>query len=238
MLWYKAWLETRLRFLICLVFITGFCSWQVFRMDHGLTSPVNDRYYNRVLHTADSQIALWWLAAVSVLTMGGLLREKAVGAASFTLALPYSRTHLTGVRMAVSLMQAIALIVIPWIAVFVTGSVAGNTHSVGQALFHLALMVGGGVVLYGTGFLVSSVVEGEYTAPMVSVGVVMTIGLVFGDDSFRSYSPISFMMGAGIYNPRVDLLTGAVPWLRIAVFTLAAVILLALSIKTIQKREF
>ncbi len=86
MLWYKAWLETRVRFLIVLLGIIALCSWNVYRME-GVTSPANPGYYYSVLHDSNSKLAMLWLLAVNFTTMGGLLREKAVGAASFTLAL-------------------------------------------------------------------------------------------------------------------------------------------------------
>ena len=122
MLWYKAWLETRARFLLCLVGITALCAYNVFRMDYKLSSPANVAYYYATLHFTNSQLATMWLLAVNFIAMGGLLREKAVGAASFTLALPFSRAHLMGVRIAVSLVEAESLLIIPWIAMFVVQS--------------------------------------------------------------------------------------------------------------------
>jgi ABC-2 type transport system permease protein len=238
MLWYKAWLETRVRFLLSLAVITFLCAYNVYRTDHGVTSPVNLAYYFAALHTSASQLVIWWVLAVNLLTMGGLLREKAVGAASFTLALPVSRMRLAGARMAFSLIQAVALILIPWGATFVTGALAGKTHSLPQALFHFALMAGGGVLLYAITFLVSSVVEGEYTAPMVSFGVVMMIGLQLGDRSLRAFDPVSFMMGQGYYDSRAGLLVGPVPWMQIAIYALLALCLMVASVKALQMREF
>jgi ABC-2 type transport system permease protein len=217
-LWYKAWLETRARFLMCLVAITTstVCAANVSRMD---------------LHTTGAQLVLWWLLGVNLLVMGGLLREKAVGAAQFTLALPVSRVRLTVVRMVVSLAQAMSLILIPWSAAIAMGVLVAKTLSISLALFHLALLGGGGVLLFAIVFLVSSVVEGEYTAPMVSCGVLVTIALQFGEDaSLRAYNPVAFMLGSRIEGP--------VPWMRIAAYVFLAACLMAASVKAIQVREF
>jgi ABC-2 type transport system permease protein len=218
MLWYKAWLETRVRFLMCLVAITTLCAANVSAMD---------------LRIAGAQLVLWWLLGVNLLVMGGLLREKAVGAAAFSLALPVSRMRLTVVRMAVGVAQAMALIVIPWSAAIAMGALVGKTLSISQALFHLALLAGGGVLLFAIVFLVSSVVEGEYTAPMVSCGVLVIIALQFGEDAgLRAYNPVAFMLGS-----RIDDM-GPVPWMRIAVYVLLAACLIVASVKAIQTREF
>jgi hypothetical protein len=46
----------------------------------------------------------------------------------------------------------------------------------GQAAFHVVLLAGGGIVLYAIALLTSSLVEGEYTAPMVSFGILVLVG--------------------------------------------------------------
>ena len=235
MLWYKAWLETRLRFLICVIGITAICVYNVIRMDSGLTSAVNLAYYYSVLHNATTQLTVVWLLAVNFTTMGGLLREKAVGAASFTLALPFSRAHLAGVRFAVGLAEALAMLAIPWAAIFLTGSVFGKTHSVSQALLHIVFLISGGVVYYAIALLASSVVEGEYTAPVVSFGVVAVIASTFDRNP---WNPLGFMNGGDHYRVHEGLLTGAIPWTQIAVYALLAALLVAVSVKAIQMREF
>jgi ABC-2 type transport system permease protein len=233
MLWYKAWLETRVRFLMCLVAITTLCAANVSRME------VNREHYDAVLRTTGAQLVLWWLLGVNLLVMGGLLREKAVGAAQFTLALPVSRMRLTVVRMVVSLAQAMTLILIPSSAAIAMGVLVGKTLSISEALFHLALLAGGGVLLFAIVFLVSSVVEGEYTAPMVSCGVLVIIALQLGEDaSLRAYNPVAFMLGSRIDDVHTGMLLGSVPWMRIAAYVLLAACLIAASVKAIQVREF
>lgn len=238
MLWYKAWLETRLRFLICLAGITGLCSYNVFQMDYRLPSPVNLAYYYATLHFTNSRLAIIWLLAINFITMGGLLREKAVGAASFTLALPFSRARLTGVRIAVSVTEAAALLVIPWIAMFVVDGTVGKAHSIPQALFHLVLLTGGGMLPYAIALLASSIVEGEYMAPIVSFGVIVVISLNLDSPGLRQYNPMNLMTGGKYYDAHAGLLIGSVPWLQISIYALLAAVLVAASVKAIQMREF
>jgi len=72
---------------------------------------------------------MMWIVAATLLTMGGLLRERAVGASNLTLALPVSRARLMGVRIAAILRQAQVPILVPWTAMFAIGCAFGETHS-------------------------------------------------------------------------------------------------------------
>jgi len=59
MLWYKAWLETRSRFLFSLIGNVGLCSFNVFYGDRGALS-YSIRYYYRVLALDTYFLPLMW----------------------------------------------------------------------------------------------------------------------------------------------------------------------------------
>ncbi len=238
MLWYKAWLETRIRFLICLIGITVLSGYNVFRMNHGVTSQVNLAYYYSVLHNSGSQVALMSLVAVNFITLGGLVREKAVGAASFTLALPFSRLHLMAVRIAVSLLETLGVMIIPWVVMYLVGAATGKVHSIPQALFHLVLLAAGGLVYYAIALLASSIVEGEYVAPIVSFGAVFIIAGMFDGPGLRDFNPLYVMMAGTNYDAHTGLLRGALPWRQMVAYAALALSLVVVSVKAIQKREF
>ena len=239
MLWYKAWLETRSRFLISLFNIVALCSFSVYHGNEGAMPYTKIEYYYVVLHGGHSMLCMLWVLAVTLLAMGGLLREKAVGTAPFTLALPVSRVRLVAVRISMVLGQAMALVIVPWIAMFLIGTLNGKTHSVEQAFFHMVLLGGGGVAFLGTALLVSSLVEGEYTAPLVTFGVLIGISVALSStSSLHVYSPIEFIRGTEFLDRHTRLLTGPIPWLRIAAYVLAGGLLAALSTKAVQARDF
>lgn len=238
MLWYKAWLETRGRFLISLVGITGLCAYSVFHGDRQALSYTKLEYYYAVLHGGHSLLTMMWVMAVTLLMMGGLLREKALGAASFTLALPVSRARLMGVRIAVGLIQAMTLVIVPWSVMFLVGSVAGKTHSISQAWFHIVLLTGGGVLFFAIALLISSLIEGEYTAPIVSYGLVIAIAVAFNGASLRAYSPWSYILGSEHFDRHKSLFVGSIPWMPAVVYVSLAALLTIISVKVIQKREF
>ena len=179
-----------------------------------------------------------WVLAVILLMMGGLLREKAAGTASFTLALPVSRAHLMWVRTLTGLAQAIALAVVPWGVMFLIAVSTGKANSLSQAFFHVILLAGGGVVFFAVALLVSSLVEGEYTAPALSFGI-MFVGIVaFGEEPLRAISPWSFIVGADYFDKASAQLVGPLPWGHFAANVLVAFLLTAISIRAIQRTEF
>ena len=74
MLWYKAWLETRSRFLTCLATLTIFCAVFV-RHAQGLIGPGWTADYNRLLFVTQQFLVIMWILAVVLLGMGGIVRE-------------------------------------------------------------------------------------------------------------------------------------------------------------------
>jgi ABC-2 type transport system permease protein len=233
MLWYKAWLETRVRFLICFFTILAFCIYTV-HSDYRI-SDAPPLFYRSVVHNAYSLIAALWLVAVVFLAMGGLLREQTVGAAPFTLALPFTRARLMGTRIGLALAQAVVLIVVPSITVLIEGRMYGEIYPVSQAWFHFVPMVSGGLVFFAIALLSASLVRGEYTAPLVAFFPVAAAAVLLQDSPL---SPLRFMGGDDYFEGSIELFTGQIPWLRAIAWVLVAAVLLAASVKAIQVREF
>ena len=238
MLWYKAWLETRSRFLISLAGIAALCSFIVYHGNQGAMPYTKLNYYYFVLQSGHFMLCTMWVMAVTLLTMGGLLREKAVGTAPFTLALPVSRTRLMGVRIAMGVIQALTLAIVPWGAMFLTALTTGKANSLGQLWFRVVLLASGGLVFFGMSLLVSSLVEGEYTAPVVSFGVMLAMTVTMGDGLLRSWSPYAFINGTEFFNRSTGLLTGPIPWAHVAINATVAALLMGISVKVVQRREF
>jgi ABC-2 type transport system permease protein len=240
MLWYKAWLETRSRFLIFLCSMAAFVSYVVYRENDGVANFARLDWYYRTLQMANNMLAAMWVAAVLFLMMGGLLRERAMGTASFTLALPVSRTRLMRVRILFGLLQALALAILPWGAMFLVAAVTGKGNSISWALFHVAMLTGGGVVFFGMALLASSLVEGEYTVPAVTFGVFFADAIGLGSKPLRMYSPWNFMLGTDyfFFDRSTQSLIGSIPWVHMMANITLAVILTAVAIKVIQRKEF
>jgi ABC-type transport system involved in multi-copper enzyme maturation permease subunit len=249
MLWYKAWLETWSRFLISLAGIVALCAFTVYHLDvwagalflHGVKVeqrvPLPGTYYDGVLHSGQGTLARVWIVAATLLMMGGLLREKSVGASSFTLALPVGRRRLMSVRICVGLIEVMALAIVPWGAMCIIAAIAGTPHLMAQAGFYIVLLAGGGLIFFSLALLISSLVEGEYTAPLVSYGLAIGLAVAF-NDTLRAYSPWRFLTGEEYFDRHTSLLTGPIPWMHLAVTVLIAAILMAAAVRVIEKREF
>jgi ABC-type transport system involved in multi-copper enzyme maturation permease subunit len=238
MLWYKAWLETRSRFLICLLGMVALCSASVLYGDRNVAYEVGSDYYNYVLFEGHQLLVLMWTLATTLIMTGGLLREKANGSSSFTLALPVSRRRLMVVRICTGLTQAFVLAIVPWVAMFSVNSVFGKTRSFSQAGCYLLLLLGGGLLFFAVAVLASSLIGGEYTAPAVSFGAVIFTAVALSSAATRRYSPWEFMTGARYRIEQTNRLSSPIPWLQAAIYIFIAGLLLAISVEAIERREF
>jgi ABC-2 type transport system permease protein len=241
-LWYKAWLETRGRFLACLITLTLFCFIFVhhaqeiaFRGD-GLSRPGGPADFYRLLYVNQQFLVIMWVVSAILLGMGGLVREKAVGVSTFTLSLPVSRARLFAVRVATGIFQAAALAIMPWCAVFLASSSAGMPIRASQITFYIFLLFAGGLSYFAMAILVSSFVEGEYTAPAISFGVVLLTAIAF-DAWLRPFSLWRLIAGDLSINRHTFLLS-PFPWRGISASLAAALFMLLLSLHRIRRRDF
>jgi ABC-2 type transport system permease protein len=238
-LWYKAWLETRSRFLASLCTITIFLVFFLNHVEHVLSLEPEKEAYYFLFHLHHYLIGLWMLAVV-LLGMGGLIRERAVGASSLTLALPFSRARLVGFQIIFGLFEAVLLALIPWAAILLTTKLNGHPFPIYQAGYYALLLIFGGLVYFALAVLISSLIEGEYTAPAIAYGLMIVSGVLCSNlDSIRPYTDLlRFMGGDNHLDKSTFLLSGPFPWAgALASLSVATVLLLA-SIAVIQRREF
>lgn len=248
MLWYKVWLESRSRFLSSLVTLTIFC---VVFVHHALyvaclnTLPCSEQVFhfgrksdfNFLLFVNQQYLAFMWVLAVILLGMGGLLREKALGTSSLTLSLPVSRIRLLAVRAGLGVVEAVALGMVPWIAVYTVSLFAKVPILITQVGTYVLLLIGGGLVYFAMAILVSSLVSGEYTAPTIAIGIVL-LGAILFDSWLRRFNVWRLVNGDFSIDKSTYLLSQHLPWLGIlASISVAALMLLASAI-AVQKRDF
>lgn len=236
MLFYKAWLETRSRFLACLATLVLFSGIFV----HHAQAYVRPQWtsdFHRLLFVNQQFLVIMWVLAVVLLGMGGIVREKAVGTSSLTLALPVTRLRLLVVRVALGTMQAIVLAVGPWVAVFAVSTLAGKPILLNQVSSYVLLLVGGGLVYFAMAILVSSLVAGEYTAPAVAFGLVL-LGAVVFDAWFRQFNVWRLVTGDFSIDRGTYLLSPHLPWAGISASLLAAVLMLLASALVLERRDF
>ncbi len=64
-----------------------------------------------------------------------------------------------------------------------------------RAELHVFLLIVGGSVLLSIAVLLSPLIEGEYTAPIASLDLIILLAYTFSDNGFIAYSPVSFLFG-------------------------------------------
>jgi len=235
-LWYKAWLETRARFLTCLAAMVIFCAVFVHHAQ-GFIRPDWKNDHHNLMFATHQFVCLMWIMAVVLLGMGGLLREKSLGTSSLTLAFPISRAHWMGVRVGMGVLESIALGVVPWVVIFLVSFFAGMPILIAQVGFYVLLLTGGGLVYFAIAVLVSSLVEGEYTAPALAYGLVFLTTVVL-DAWLRRFNLWRLVSGDYYIDRKTYLLSGHPPLMGLLASLFVAVLLLLVSVRVIQRREF
>ena len=128
MLFYKAWLESRLRFLVGLAAVTAVCilfirlrpilveDWKrVLQDPHWSGRPtwlfvgVHDLNFFAWHFLYENKLQQVWVLFAILLSFGGLVREKEQGTAAFSLSLPVSRSRWLMTRMLVSIAEGFVL---------------------------------------------------------------------------------------------------------------------------------
>jgi len=152
MLWHKAWLESRTRLLLGVTMMIAVCAYSV----HAHRSA-----YQGIVRNA-------FMVLCFQLGVGGLLRERAVGTAPFTLALPVSRVRLMATRAAVGWLELVVLAVVPLLIAVSLSPLVGDRYGIGQVVRISAMWVTGGSALLAVALLASSLFAGEYTAFVIA----------------------------------------------------------------------
>jgi ABC-2 type transport system permease protein len=149
-LWYKTWAESRSRFWMAVLVIAVASAFVLGWQDA-----------HRVLYRGFPR-SLYVIFAL-VFGMGGLVREREVGTAPFTMALPVSRRTLTLTRAATGLAELAALSVVPALVAVFASALLPRPYPIEEALLFALRWLVGGSALFALSFFASAVVSGEYT---------------------------------------------------------------------------
>jgi ABC-2 type transport system permease protein len=177
MLAYKAWCESRVRFLVSAAALVWFCGlFVIFRpgvrdaSEMAYAEFIDEKIY-------DGGIRLMFTVFVVVLGMGGLLQERARGSAGFTLSLPVTRTRLIAVRAGVGLAEMGALALMPALVLVVLSPMV-HERCPPLVLILSAHWAANGAAIFSIGFLLSSVFGGPYAALTASMALLFAYALV------------------------------------------------------------
>jgi hypothetical protein len=184
---YKAWLETRVRFLAGLTAVAIICiyymeqhagmvqmwtrDFQTHDVSHSIWALSGVPQYGWYLwhYLYDNFLQQVWALFAVLLAFDGLIRERASGTVLFSLGFPVSRRRWLFTRLAVVLMESASLSLFAVLVVIVGSAVIHQTFSLSQVFLHAALMVAAGVFVIAFGNLCYTLFPGNYLSLLVTL---------------------------------------------------------------------
>ena len=248
---FKAWLESRVRFLVgglllaaVTIALTRFFTRDLIRLGAG-----GDEWHRPISFMVFAgPPSMMFVMLALILGLGGLQRERATGTAVFTLALPVSRTQLTAARALVGLFEVVALSVIPAAVVLVWSRfIPAVPYPTMPALRTAGLWMTCGAVWFSLAFLWSVVISAEMTSTVVSMMTPLvwyTTARYTGLKRFPSLDVYGVMVGRTTEwsMPYHDFFTGQMigpmPWGTIAAFFAVAGGLFALAVRLTRQQNY
>ena len=238
MIWYKAWLESRWRFLICFGLVALLVAADVYQADInmprlGMKPDEFGRYVWKLYFT---RFGLEWTLSVLILSMGGLLRERSMGTADYSLSLPVTRRMWMGVRGSMAVAQASVLAFVPVVVVPLTAQVIGRSYPFSEATKFSVLTLLTGVFILMVGMLYSSLFQGEYIGVALGVSTVFFTAVAVNPLVQRYPS-----LGFSNFEQYLDsswYLTKEWPWPSVLVKLVIAAMLWELATRVVEKRDF
>ena len=255
MLWYKAWLETRWRFLIgfALVmlgavgavlaypkFVTVLAAVPAIDVQGELGRRIREgaelgRTYHGYLWSQwlrQSMTNMLSLFAV-LLGTGGLLSQGTGGGALFTLSLPVSRTQLMVARTATGLAELSVLSFVPQLVLPLLSPAVGQSYGIGDALVHGACFFVAGGVLFSVACLLSTMFTDVWRPALIVCALAFVLGSCEAFfDTLSRYSLFGIMDGEMYFRG------GGLPWLGLLASAAVSAAMLFAASRNLARQDF
>jgi hypothetical protein len=258
MLWHKAWLETRTRFLLglALSLLVGFGVIYDFRaterllpmvrnMDPAMldtTGPLGAAIKESIAAQQTFRGFVWWqwyrqnltyLVVIfgALLGAGGLL-AKSAGATLFTLSLPVSRNRLFGTRAAIGLAELLALAIVPSLVLPLLAPSIGQSYSVMDVLVHGLCMFVVGSVFFSLAALLSNDYSDMWRPVLIACIVAAALGMLEYVPAIAPYGIFHVMNGETYYRH------AGLPWIGLLASAGITVALLRTASVNLAQRDF
>jgi len=257
MLWHKAWLETRWRFISALLILTVLAGSNVYdylaaqRLLPQLNSTTNSAAAEAtglagVIREAieiqkDFRGFIWYQAFSQNLTQmgvffaillgcGGLLSESSKGSALFTLSLPVTRKQLLGARTGAGLAQLFAIAMVPPLAIPLLAPSIGQHFTIVDALAHGVCIFVVGAVFFSLAAFLSTLFGDIWRPLLIGIGIACVIAIV--STVVPQLGIYRVMSGESYFK------TGSLPWAGFLTSAVIATALLYSAAETLERRDF
>jgi len=246
---FKAWRESRGRFLISVALLAAICVFGVLCRDSLMRVIVPDGPFAGDAYTGYIYLLVYAGKArglfgimVMVLALGGLQRERLHGTVGFTLALPVSRARLVSAQALLGLGQIAALSALPLLLLTVCSPLTHVSYPLEQMVRFALLWFAGGAVFFAVAFLSAALFRSEYTALAAAFVFIIfyPMALLFPPLSRYPLNINHIMSGVGMpyFDTRHALLVGAPPWTLLASMMVMAGLLILLAVQITRYRDY
>ena len=253
MLRYKAWLDTRWRFLIglallicaalanALTYPTALATLEAARNESPngplasqidqawqLSSTFRGYIWDQVIH--HNMYYLWTLFAVLLAADGPLSQRTG---RTFTLSLPVSRRRLCTVRAAVDLCELGLMALLPLLAVSLAAPAVGHSYALADALIQGIHLWIGGTFFYCLTLLLAAFFEDRWRPILLTLALAVLVGA--GAEfvpALAAFAPVGVMTGEGYFR------TGTPAWTGLFIWPALAAALFYCAVRRIENRDF
>jgi hypothetical protein len=256
MLWHKAWLETRWRFLIGFVVLIcaaigvvvtyPYLAAQVGSLDAATATvggTLGDQIREGLSLTREYRGYVWWqwfrqnlrdvwTVFAVLLGTGGLLSQASGGGALFTLSLPVSRRRLLGIRAATGLAELAVLAIVPTLAIPLLSPAIGQTYGMGEALVHALCFVLSGAIFFSLAFALSTVFSDVWRPALIALAIFYSVSFVEVAAAPTRFGIIETMTAQTYFR------SGQLPWGGLIAAIVASGAMIYAGIRNIERRDF
>jgi hypothetical protein len=254
MLWYKAFLDTRGRFLIGLALLPCAAMFMVFTYPRvvellptaggiNASGALGQQINEAIALARDYRGYVWsqWFRQTTTSTgalfaallgTGGLV-ASASGGALFMLSLPATRMQLMAVRAGSGLAQWFALAIVSSLAIPLSSPAIGESYSFITALTHGVCLFAGGAMIYSLALLLSTMFGDLWRPWLITLAIAMPVA--FAEQVVQASSAIGLspvMSGEHFFR------TGHLPWAGLVFAFVTSAALLYLAALNFERRDF
>ena len=252
MLWYKAWLETRWRFLIGLALLLCSAAATVLTYPAVVklippTTAANSggvieerireaielsRTYRGYMwsHWFGQNLEQWATLFAILLGTAGVLSQPA--GALFTLSLPVSRKRLVGVRAATGLTELFVIVFVPSLLVSLLSPSIEQSFSPGATLVYSACFFAGVSFFFSLAFLLSTVFDDVWRPLLIAIAIAFVLSM-FGRILTNAPADVYRVMSAETY-----FRSGHLPWIGLIVTAALSAAMLYAATANVTRRDF
>jgi ABC-2 type transport system permease protein len=233
MLWYKGWLETRIRLLVSAGLIAALLIF-VYSARAQPTPPGAKPILGLSMMTMIFTLVVYsWLAGAGIVTQPAFQATKGLhGSTLFTLSLPVSRFRLMAIRASLGWIEMAAVIVVLCLGLWLVAPQLSETVTAVEMFEHTATLVAGASVFYFVSVLLAIFLDDAWRmwAGMIIFGVVW-----FLSSHIPLPTSVNIMRAMSEGSP---LLTHTMQWTTAAFSLGLSAALFIVALKSAQTREY